>query len=107
VDRGAANRSNESRNVLVSGKLAEGEHTSRVGRLVIFDDELNWSAEHATGFVYLFSSELWPSVWWRPDSARGPVSEATTPILSGSAARPKQVSMLNIPAKTILQLIIR
>jgi hypothetical protein len=29
------------------------------------------------------------------------------PILSGSAPRPKQVSMANTPAKTILQLIIR
>jgi hypothetical protein len=25
---------------------------------VIFDDELNWSAEHAARFVHLFSSEL-------------------------------------------------
>ena len=42
-----------------------------------------------------------------PDSAAGPVRGATMPILSGSAARPKQVSMLNIPVKTILQVIIR
>jgi hypothetical protein len=58
VDLGAENRPNESRNVLVSGKLAEREHNSRVGRLAIFDDELNWSAEHATCLVNLLDSEL-------------------------------------------------
>jgi len=44
--------------LIVLGKLAEGEHTSRICRLAIFDDELNWSAEHATRFVHFFSSEL-------------------------------------------------
>src|SRR5258708_27769738 len=58
VDLGAANRSNKSRNVLVSGKLAEGEHNSRVGRLVILYDKLNWSAEQTTCLVYLLNSEL-------------------------------------------------
>ena len=58
VDLGAEERSNKSRNVLVSGKLAEGEHNSRVGRLVIFYDKLNWSAEQTTCLVYLFNSEL-------------------------------------------------
>src|SRR6516165_2603743 len=38
--------------------FAEREHYSRVGRLVIFNDELNRSAEHATRFVHFFSSEL-------------------------------------------------
>src|SRR5262249_5810062 len=45
-------------NILVPGKLAEREHTSRICRLVIFNDKLNWSAEHATRFVHFFSSEL-------------------------------------------------
>ena len=45
VDLGAKGRSDEPGNILVPGKLAEGEHASRIGRLVIFDDELNWSAE--------------------------------------------------------------
>jgi len=35
------------------------------------------------------------------------VSEATMPILRGSAVRPKQASMLNIPVKTILGVIIQ
>jgi hypothetical protein len=42
----------------------------------------------------------------RPDSAAGPVSGATMPILSCSAARPKQVSIATTAAKTILQPII-
>ena len=58
MDLGAKNRPDERGNILVPGKLAEREHTSRVGRLAIFDDELNWSAEHATRFVHFFSSEL-------------------------------------------------
>jgi hypothetical protein len=58
VDLGAEERSNKSRNVLVSGKLAEGEHNSRVGRLVILYDKLNWSAEQTTCLVYLLNSEL-------------------------------------------------
>jgi len=43
---------------LSPSKLAEREHNSRIGRLVIFNDELNRSAEHATRFVHFFSSEL-------------------------------------------------
>jgi hypothetical protein len=58
VDLGAEERSNKSRNVLVSGKLAEGEYNSRVGRLVILYDKLNWSAEQTTCLVYLLNSEL-------------------------------------------------
>ena len=58
VDLGAKDRSDERGNILVPGKLAEGEHNSRVGRLVIFNDELNWSAEQATCLVYLLDSEL-------------------------------------------------
>src|SRR6516164_10587652 len=58
VDRGAESWSDERGNILVPGKLAEGEHNSWVGRLVIFNDELNRSAEHATRFVHFFSSEL-------------------------------------------------
>src|SRR5215468_7244786 len=58
VDLGAVNRSEERGNILVPSQLAEREHTSRVGRLVIFNDELNWSAEHAARFVHFFSSEL-------------------------------------------------
>ena len=58
VDLGAKNRPDERGNILVPRKLAEGEHNSRVGRLVIFNDELNRSAEHATRFVHFFSSEL-------------------------------------------------
>ena len=58
VNLGTVDRSDEPGNILVPGKLAEGEHTSRIGRLVIFDDELNWSAEHATCLVYLLDSEL-------------------------------------------------
>src|SRR5580704_19272168 len=54
----AADRSDDRGNILVAGKLAEREHNARVGRLVIFDDELNWSAKHAARFVHLFSSEL-------------------------------------------------
>src|SRR6516225_5025121 len=55
---GAGNWSDERGDILVPSKLAEGEHNSRVGRLVIFNDELNWPAEHATRFVHFFSSEL-------------------------------------------------
>jgi len=58
VNLGAVNRADERGNILVPSKLAEREHTSRVGRLVIFNNELNWSAEHATRFVHFFSSEL-------------------------------------------------
>src|SRR6516164_858566 len=58
VDLGAVDRSDERGDILVPSKLAEREHNSRVGRLVIFNDELNWSAEHATRFVHFFSSEL-------------------------------------------------
>jgi hypothetical protein len=58
VDLGAKNRPDERGDILVPSKLAEREHTSRVGRLVIFDDKLNRSAEHATRFVHFFSSEL-------------------------------------------------
>src|SRR5215472_4439417 len=58
VDLGAKNRPDERGDFLVPSELAEREHTSRVGRLVIFDDELNRSAEHATRFVHFFSSEL-------------------------------------------------
>jgi hypothetical protein len=54
----AAEGSDERGNILVAGKLAEREHNARVGRLVIFDDELNLSAKHATRFVHFFSSEL-------------------------------------------------
>src|SRR5215813_1543168 len=57
VDLGAENRPDERGDILVPSKLAEREHNSRVGRLVIFNDELNWSAEHATRFVHFFSSE--------------------------------------------------
>jgi len=53
VDRGAANWSDESGDIFVPSKLGEREHNSRVGRLVIFNDELNWSAEHATRFYSL------------------------------------------------------
>jgi hypothetical protein len=58
VDLGAAVRPDERGNILVPGKLGEREHTSRICRLVIFNDELNWSAEHATRLVNFFSSEL-------------------------------------------------
>jgi len=58
VDLRAADRSDERGDILVPSKLAEREHNSRVGRLVIFNDELNWSAEHATRFVHFFGSEL-------------------------------------------------
>src|ERR1700676_1198313 len=58
VNLGTVDRSDERGNILVTGELAEREHTSRVGRLVIFDDELNGSAEPAARFVHLFSSEL-------------------------------------------------
>jgi hypothetical protein len=58
VDLGAKSRPDERGDILVPSKLAEREHNSRVGRLVIFNDELNWSAEHATRFVHFFSSEL-------------------------------------------------
>ena len=58
VDLGAVNWSDERGDILIPSKLAEREHNSRVGRLVIFNDELNWSAEHATRFVHFFSSEL-------------------------------------------------
>src|SRR5262249_10518784 len=58
VDLGAKGRPDERGNILVPGKLVEGEHASRICRLAIFDDELNWSAEHATRFVHFFSSEL-------------------------------------------------
>ena len=58
MDLGAKNRPDERGNIFVPRKLAEREHNSRVGRLVIFNDELNRSAEHATRFVHFFSSEL-------------------------------------------------
>src|SRR5262249_59296693 len=58
VDLGAERWSDERGDILVPSKLAEREHNSRVGRLVIFNDELNRSAEHATRFVHFFSSEL-------------------------------------------------
>src|SRR6516164_10158191 len=58
VDLGAKIRPDERGNIFVPSKFAEREHNSRVGRLVIFNDELNWSAEHATRFVHFFSSEL-------------------------------------------------
>jgi hypothetical protein len=48
-------RSDKRGNILVPGELAEREHTSRVGRLVIFDDEFYWSTEHAARFVHFFS----------------------------------------------------
>ena len=40
VNLGTVDRSDKRRNILVPGEFAEREHTSRVGRLVIFDDEL-------------------------------------------------------------------
>src|ERR1700719_2986877 len=52
VDLGAKGRSDEPGNILVPGKLAEGEHNSRVGRLVILYDKLNFSAEQTTCLVY-------------------------------------------------------
>src|ERR1700733_8235566 len=55
---GTVDRPDKGGNILVPGELAEREHTSRVGRLIIFDDELNWSPEHTACFVHLFSSEL-------------------------------------------------
>src|SRR5215510_7854781 len=58
VDLSAENWSDEGGDILVPRNLAEREHNSRVGRLVIFNDELNRSAEHATRFVHFFSSEL-------------------------------------------------
>jgi hypothetical protein len=58
VDLGAKGRSDEGGDILVPGNLAEREHNSRVGRLVIFNDELNRSAENATRFVHFFGSEL-------------------------------------------------
>src|SRR5580704_3689620 len=58
VNLGTVDGSDKRGNILVPGELAEREHTSRVGRLVIFEDELDWSAEHAARFVHLFSREL-------------------------------------------------
>jgi hypothetical protein len=58
VNLGAANRSNKSRNVLVSGKLAEGEDNPGIGRLVILYSKLDLSAKHTTCLVYLLDSEL-------------------------------------------------
>jgi hypothetical protein len=58
VDLGAKGRSDEPGNVLVPGKLAEGEHASRIGRLVILYDKLDLSAKQTTCLVYLLDSEL-------------------------------------------------
>ena len=43
---------------LSPASLLKASTASRIGRLVIFDDELNWSAEHTTCLVYLLDSEL-------------------------------------------------
>jgi hypothetical protein len=58
VDLGAKGRSDEPGNIFVPGKLAEGEHASRIGRLVILYDKLDLSAKHATCLVYLLDNEL-------------------------------------------------
>src|SRR6266404_3739201 len=58
VDLGAEDRADERGNILIPGQLAEGEHSARVGRLVILDYQLERPTEHATGFVHFFSSEL-------------------------------------------------
>jgi hypothetical protein len=58
VDLSAANRSDESRNIFVSGKLAEGEHNPGIARLVILYDKLYRSAKHATCLVNLLDGEI-------------------------------------------------
>jgi hypothetical protein len=58
VDLGAKGRSDEPGNILVPGKLAEGEHASRIGRLVILYDKLDLSAKQTARLVYLLDSEL-------------------------------------------------
>ena len=70
----------------VAGELAEREHDARVGRLVVLDERVR-SGRPSTPPALLISStaSFAPWVWNRPDSAPGPVSGATMPILSVSA----------------------
>ena len=58
MDLGAANRSNEGRNVLVFDKLAKSEHNPRIGRLVILYDKLDLSAKHTACLVYLLDCKV-------------------------------------------------
>jgi hypothetical protein len=62
VDLGAKNWSDEGGDILVPSKLAEREHNSRVGRLGIFNDELNWPAEHATVLFTSSAASFAPSI---------------------------------------------
>ena len=87
MDLGDQDRPDESQEFLIPGKLAKRQHDSRIGRLVIFDDEFDWPAEHAARFVHFFGSELGGLNFVATYSAAGPVSGATMPILSGSALR--------------------
>jgi hypothetical protein len=106
VNLGAKGRSNERGNILVPGKLAEGEHNSRVGRLVIFDDELNWSAEQTTRLVYLLNSELGTLNLVKAGLGQRSRDRSYHADFERLCGAPETGEHGNIPAKTILQLVI-